>query len=64
MRCMYAEHIPSFSYTAVGFNSFQIKGRQKNEVNQMLTVCMSLHATYKPFYIYSISQPEVSYKQG
>lgn len=71
---MYAEHILSSSYTVLSFNSFQIKGRQKNKVNQMLTVCMtsslniwllrmSLHATYKPFLINSVSQPDASCKQ-
>lgn len=69
---MYAEHILSFSYIFSSFNSFQVKGRQRNEVKQMLTVCinsslnirLSLHATYKPFLINSVSQPDASYKEA
>lgn len=66
---MYAEHIISFSYIFSSFNSFQVKDRQRNEVKQMLTVCINsslnirlpLHATYKPFLINSVSQPDAAF---
>lgn len=80
---MRAEHIQQFCMQNMYFlfhtqlfalNSFQIKGRQRNEVKQMLTVCMtsslnvsllrmSPHATYKYLLISCVSQPDASCKQ-